>query len=261
MRSIGQFGRPKEIDMVNLRNYGAGVITGLVSLAQGTCYWPDCDERLIRLVDGAPVNNFETAHICAANPGGRRYVAGMTDAERNAFDNLILLCLVHHKIVDKIRPDDFTIETLRAWKVTREAAGHAALRGLRGLTEDRLQEMLTASLGTFRDQLDDALAELQHVNSNAADLLRPLINDLADAQLHHRLPDEDVATMLAGAAERLANLEDSAATLADAADKLANLEDNATTLADAAEDLRNLEDLINGLSQAANELRQARQYM
>ncbi len=70
--------------MVNIRNYGAGVITGLVSLSQGTCYWPSCEEPIVRFVDGRPVNNFETAHIRAANKGGRRYVEDMDDKERTA---------------------------------------------------------------------------------------------------------------------------------------------------------------------------------
>ncbi len=114
--------------MVNARTYGAGVITGLVSLSQGTCYWPDCEEPIVRFVEGRPVNNFETAHIRAANKGGRRYVEGMADEERNSFGNLVLLCLVHHKIVDKLQPDDFTIETLQNWKTIREAPGGGVAR-------------------------------------------------------------------------------------------------------------------------------------
>ncbi|WP_163570064.1 hypothetical protein [Fodinicola feengrottensis] len=83
--------------MTNTRKYGAGVITGLVSMSQGLCYWPTCDQPIVRFVDGQPVNNFETAHIRAANKGGRRYVERMNDAERNGFTNLLLLCIVHHK--------------------------------------------------------------------------------------------------------------------------------------------------------------------
>lgn len=225
--------------MVNIRNYGAGVITGLVFLAQGRCYWPDCEERLVRFVGGTPVNNFETAHIRAANPGGRRYVQQMTDSERNAFTNLVLLCLVHHKIVDKIRPDDFTIETMQEWKQQREAAGHAALSGLQGLTEDRLQEMIGDSFQAFKGQFDDALGQLARVNEEAADLLRPLVAELAEARFQARFPDQDTATMLADAADQLVNLPDAAAVLYDAASKLDGLEGRAAILSRAAEQIQN----------------------
>ena len=115
--------------MVNECKYGRGVLPALSVLSRGACYRPSCDEPITRFVDGIPVNNFEIAHIRAANEGGRRYVEGMTDKERNSFDNLVLLCGVHHKI----RPDDFTVEELQDWKILREESGLAALRGLRGL--------------------------------------------------------------------------------------------------------------------------------
>lgn len=230
--------------MVNIRNYGAGIITGLVSLSQGTCYWPGCDEPIVRFVDGRPVNNFETAHIRAANKGGRRYVGDMDDKERNSFSNLVLLCLVHHKIIDKLQPDDFTIETLQNWKSIREAPGQAALRGLRDLTEERLQELISASFQSFKTQFEDALAQLESVDLEAAKLLRPLIDELAEARFHARFPDEDTAALLVDAAHKLAHLEDSAGLLADAAANLAELKDVA--------------DMLN---KAAGKLEQARQFM
>lgn len=93
--------------MARMRNYPAGVVTGLVLMSQGTCYYPKCDEPLVRLDEGSRVINFEVAHIRAAKSGGPPYDSSMTDAERDAFPNLVLLCLVHHKVVDKMRPNDF----------------------------------------------------------------------------------------------------------------------------------------------------------
>jgi hypothetical protein len=224
--------------MVNIRSYGAGVITGLVSLSQGTCYWPDCEEPIVRFVNGRPVNNFETAHIRAANEGGQRYVGGMTDAERNDFQNLVLLCLVHHKIVDKLQPDDFSIETLETWKRTRETPGQAALRGLRGLTEDRLQEMIGESFQSFRSEFSEVLGRLEQIDREAANLLRPLINELAEARFHARFPDADTANTLAEAARKLGHLQDTAGILAGAADDLLGLQDTATVLTAAAKEFR-----------------------
>jgi hypothetical protein len=49
---------------------------------------------LPRKVDGKFKLALEIAHIRAAKQGGERYVASMTDEERNSFDNLIFLCTV-----------------------------------------------------------------------------------------------------------------------------------------------------------------------
>jgi hypothetical protein len=195
-------------------------------------------------VDGTPVNNFETAHIRAANDGGRRYVKDMSDEDRNGFDNLVLLCLVHHKIVDKIRPNDFSIQTLQAWKTTRESAGRAALRGLRGLTEARLQELIAESFTIFKAQFDDALARLESVDIEAARLLRPLIDELAEARFHARFPDEHIASMLADAANKLVNLENHADTLLTAANSLAGLEANAEALMEAADRIQSAQQFM-----------------
>jgi len=207
--------------VVNTRNYGAGVVTALVSLAQGTCYWPKCEEPIVRFVNARPVNNFETAHIRAANKDGPRYAEGMTDEERNSFENLILLCLVHHKIVDKLQPNAFSIELLQSWKAVREAGGSAALRGL---TEERLQELITASFQSFKTQFDDAVDRLEAVDFEAAKLLRPLIDELAAARFHARFPDEETAADLVRAAKELAHLEETADILAQAARDLRELE-------------------------------------
>lgn len=224
--------------MVNIRTYGAGVVTGLVSLSQGTCYWPGCPEAIVRIDDGRPVVNFEIAHIRAANHGGRRYDPAMTDEERNDFPNLVLLCMVHHKIVDKLRPEDFPRETLQGWKTAREASGVAALQGLRGLTEERLQEMLTDSYQTFKEQFDHALKGLEQVDLEAAKLLRPLIDELTQARFHARFPDSDTAVMLVDAARELAHLQDTAVVLSGAAKNLGGLQDTAEVLSSAAREFR-----------------------
>ena len=44
----------------------------------------------------------------------------MTDDERRAFANLILLCKPCHTLVDKARPADYSVERLEAWKRQRE---------------------------------------------------------------------------------------------------------------------------------------------
>jgi hypothetical protein len=57
--------------MVNSRKYGAGVVNGLMTVAKGVCYFPDCPEPLVRFIKDVPVNNFDVAHIRALNSKGR----------------------------------------------------------------------------------------------------------------------------------------------------------------------------------------------
>jgi hypothetical protein len=59
----------------------------------------------------------EVAHIVAQSPGGPR--AGYI-AEVDGYDNLILLCSIHHKQIDD-QPEHFTVERLRSIKLDHEA--------------------------------------------------------------------------------------------------------------------------------------------
>lgn len=205
--------------MASMRNYPAGLVTALVLMSQGSCYYPRCDEPLVRVDEGVPVINFEIAHICAAKPGGPRYDAAMTDEERDAYPNLLLLCLVHHKVVDKIRPKDFPTPTLQEWKEAN-GAGLTELQGLRGLTEERLQSLLLGAFEDVKSEITKAIGDLERVSADAARLLRPLVSELAAARLVNRGPDPDTVGMLAKAARELGHLQDTAPLLLDAAIKL-----------------------------------------
>lgn len=68
----------------------------------------------------ATVNVGEAAHICAASPGGKRYVASMTSEERRHISNAIWLCSTHAALIDR---DEalYTIDYLRQMKAEHEA--------------------------------------------------------------------------------------------------------------------------------------------
>jgi hypothetical protein len=61
----------------------------------------------------------EVCHIRAGSTGGPRFTASLSEKERNAFSNLLLLCPTHHKIVDD-RPDIYTQELLDSVKLAHE---------------------------------------------------------------------------------------------------------------------------------------------
>lgn len=63
----------------------------------------------------------DVAHIRAENLGGARYDASQTDDERRDYANLILLCKVHHKVVDDDE-ESYPVARLQKMKADHEEA-------------------------------------------------------------------------------------------------------------------------------------------
>ncbi len=132
--------------MTGPRTYSAGTRAALAHLLRGRCYNPDCErqEPIIRFVAGEPHVDYHIAHIRDARPGNR-YVAAMTDDDRRAFANLVLLCKPCHDIVDKDRPQDYPIERLERWEREREGPHDGALAAVRSIDETELAELFRAA--------------------------------------------------------------------------------------------------------------------
>jgi hypothetical protein len=192
------------------------------------------------MIDGVPLLNLEIAHICALEPGGKRFEPSLTVEQRNSFANLILLCHPDHKLVDGPRSDDYPINVLWSWKENRETTGMEALAGLSNLTEEKLATLIHAAQTTLLDRIGPALDEFAKTAPELAALLKTLTKELADPRIHG-----------------FGLSEDAVRKLYDASRTFANLEDNATTLSSAARDLRNLEDLATRLDNAADNVRSA----
>ena len=101
------------------RNYQDKDIKLLWGRAAALCAFPLCRRRLVleqTTVD--PVATIgEMAHIVAHAKGLRapRVDPTLPDQLRDRYDNLILLCDTHHKIVD-VQPNTYTVGELRGWK-------------------------------------------------------------------------------------------------------------------------------------------------
>lgn len=87
----------------------------------GRCSNPDC-----RAPTSAPVGETDFsnvgvgAHVHAASPGGPRYLATMTAADRRGFANIIWLCQTCSTIIDR-DPKSYPAEKLQQWKSSAEA--------------------------------------------------------------------------------------------------------------------------------------------
>lgn len=89
----------------------------LFALSGNECAFPDCSERVIDTEHQTVL--VQICHIHARNPKGPRYKRDLTPEQRDGFDNLVLFCTKHHKIVDD-NPEKFPPETLRQFKEVHE---------------------------------------------------------------------------------------------------------------------------------------------
>ncbi len=96
-------------------------IKALYSYSGGYCCMYDCRQQLINNNNKykTVTNIGNICHITAAKKGGPRYDESLSNIERSQYDNLILLCSIHHKVVDDL-PQKYTTEYLKKMKKDRE---------------------------------------------------------------------------------------------------------------------------------------------
>jgi hypothetical protein len=80
------------------------------------CAFPDCT-RVMLNKEGTFVG--QICHIEAAEEGGERFNPDMTDKERAAFPNLMLMCYEHHVATNDV--EQYPVPALRAMKAEHEA--------------------------------------------------------------------------------------------------------------------------------------------
>jgi hypothetical protein len=70
----------------------------------------------------------QVCHIKASSPGGPRYDASQTLEERDGYENLILMCAAHNKIIDDPGTSAaFTVEMIEGYKREHEKKFHNAV--------------------------------------------------------------------------------------------------------------------------------------
>jgi hypothetical protein len=148
-------------------------IKRLFATSSNCCAFPDCPEPL---VEGETVVG-EVCHIRSANKGHGRFDPEQTDEERHEYDNLVLFCRKHHKIVDT-EVSRYPPELLTAMKKAHE--GHETRRfTISDENVQRLGEMLAAA-STPAANLPAAPAGPSHPNWTIRELFLHIRPDLAD---------------------------------------------------------------------------------
>jgi hypothetical protein len=169
------------------RNYSMLTIKLLFGQAK-ECAYPDCHTALIYEDRGQKTVVAEIAHIRSEAPGGPRHDPAY-GGDLDGPDNLLLLCGVHHKPVDR-HDATYSVEELEAWKQAQLAAAgdgidiadEDAVRFIRLSSEertaiDRLARVgyrLEESARSAADALDRINAEYQRAHNDAYAAMGPI---------------------------------------------------------------------------------------
>jgi len=93
-------------------------IKRLFAVSGNRCAFPRCEIPLIDKLSGKVTG--KVCHNKAKNPGGPRYDPNQSDEKRDAFENLLLMCPIHHDVIDA-DPESYTVSRLKEIKNKHEA--------------------------------------------------------------------------------------------------------------------------------------------
>jgi len=96
-------------------------IKRLFAVSGNRCAFPRCKIPLIDDVSGKVTGKI--CHIKARKSDGTRYDPNQSEEEREAFENLLLMCPIHHDIIDA-DPESYTVARLKKIK-TKHESSHA----------------------------------------------------------------------------------------------------------------------------------------
>lgn len=154
-------------------------IKRLFALSGNRCAVTDCPTRLVDRETGSIVG--EVCHIKGEKPSAPRYDSAQDDYARHGFDNLILLCNVHHKVIDD-HPPEYSVERLLAMKeaIETQQTGKEPV-------DDATSEAFVASvLNTFGDH--NEVVQAVHVSGG----------QVAHTIINHAPPDDAGEVRLEG---------------------------------------------------------------
>lgn len=98
----------------------------LWGLAAGRCSFPGCNTNCLACVENNnPTVIGEMAHVIAKQLKGPR---GVPEGGEDTYENMILLCPTHHRLVDKAPENEYPAEKLLEWKEEQERLVRESLK-------------------------------------------------------------------------------------------------------------------------------------
>ncbi|MFC7220515.1 HNH endonuclease signature motif containing protein [Streptomyces polyrhachis] len=109
------------------------------------CAFSGCNQRLTvnlhddgsQVLEAAGIPLGEEAHIISGSKDGPRFDSAYPADNIDSYENLILLCPTHHRLIDKRDGMGYSVETLRRMKADHEAAQY----GLKDVQEHHREEI------------------------------------------------------------------------------------------------------------------------
>ena len=111
----------------------------LFAVSGNRCAFPDCEATLVDEQSG--VVTAEICHIKARSPKGPRYDPSQSDEQRHGYDNLILMCGDHNKVID----DDakaYTVARLHRIKAEHEEEWKAKPGSAPQVTDEMIRRII-----------------------------------------------------------------------------------------------------------------------
>jgi hypothetical protein len=108
----------------------------LFATSGNKCAFPRCPNPL---VEGTKVTG-RICHIKGQRPGAARYDPEQTDEQRRSFNNIILMCPIHHDVIDA-DPESYTVARLTEIKRSHEAGQPGQPEPGNAITNQLLQMM------------------------------------------------------------------------------------------------------------------------
>jgi hypothetical protein len=137
----------------------------LFALSLNQCAFPDCISPIFGLSDEMVG---EICHIKARNPNGPRYDPSQSEVGRHAFENLVLLCRNHHKIIDD-DPEKYSVDLLKRFKREHEANGGIELTQHDAGLARRLLDSLLENIRTESPRIVNQTATGSKITQVAGD--------------------------------------------------------------------------------------------
>lgn len=168
------------------RAYGQADLKRLFALSHNVCAFPGCDQRIAdtqwRSVQA------EICHIYGLNPGSARHDPGLPQDDLNDFENLLLMCPNHHRVIDDLEPDAWPAERLLELKASHECQR----TGDRAIEAELVARALLSLIARDALQVDD---------------LSGLMGDLPRAETENWLDPATGVSLITSAVARAGQIE------------------------------------------------------
>ena len=242
------------------RYYTATTKESLFLLSRGNCYEPSCKNRVMEKKAGKWVTLVQVAHIRGLNRGSARFEeTDMPVSERNNFENLLLLCSTHHKLVDGARTwMNYSVTTLTAWKEQREGDLGGDLGQVDWITEETLRDIMAEAIEDTQGRILEGLDDISTVSGETLATLKTLVAETLNLPY---LDPDDIASLGRSADVLQMVMPEFVPQLSESARMLQQVTDHSYMLYEAGKNLVNLADYADTLHYALLPLKELRQLL